>query len=361
MNLPTLKIRNMPDRAHTTPNYINFVQSIKESLNFGDSRSENLTLKTILLACMDNSYVEGSSQLTNISGQTVRNHLRDKNPEGLLQINADLIATMREKGLFRKPLIVAMDWHDEMYYGDIDAYGVIGTKNKAGTNYAYEYATASIVVKGIRFVIAAIPVMKRTILDMVSRLLDIIESHGIKISSLLMDGGFFSADLINYLNSIGMNFVMHAPKLGKECKGEEIDVEYRTSSHNRRKKDQASFSVVSIYGHTRKGWILYVFATNMDISPEKLLKLYRKRWGIETGYRMIRKFLARTTSKRHNIRLLYFYLAILLYNMWVLMNIVARVKIIAENLKVFIASKLIEANPFVTNLVQSNGHSGGDF
>ena len=61
---------------------------------------------------------------------------------------------MREKGLFRKPLTVAMDWHDEMYYGDIDAYGVIGTKNKAGTNYAYEYATASIVVKGIRFVIA---------------------------------------------------------------------------------------------------------------------------------------------------------------------------------------------------------------
>ena len=38
------------------------------------------------------------------------------------------------------------------------------------------------------------------------------------------------------------------------------------------------------------------------------------------GYRMIRKFLARTTSKRHNIRLLYFYLAILLYNMFVAVN-----------------------------------------
>ena len=361
MNLPTLKIRNMPDRAHTTPNYINFVQSIKESLNFGDSRSENLTLKTILLACMDNSYVEGSSQLTNISGQTVRNHLRDKNPEGLLQINADLIATMREKGLFRKPLTVAMDWHDEMYYGDIDADGVIGTKNKAGTNYAYEYATASIVVKGIRFVIAAIPVRERTNLDMVSRLLDIIESHGIRISSLLMDGGFFSADLINYLNSTGMNFVMHAPKLKKACGNMEGDMKYTTKVHHRKKSEQATFRVVSVYGRSRKGWILYVFATNMDISPKDILKLYRKRWGIETGYRMIRKFLARTTSKRHSIRLLYFYLAILLYNMWVLMNIVVRVKIIAENLKVFIASKLIESNPFVTNPVRSNGHSGGDF
>ncbi len=95
MHLPSLMTRNMPDRAHTAGDYINFMQSVKESLNFGDSRSENLTLKTILLACMDNSYVEGSSQLTNISGQTVRNHLRNKNPEGLLHINADLIGTMR--------------------------------------------------------------------------------------------------------------------------------------------------------------------------------------------------------------------------------------------------------------------------
>ncbi|EQD59062.1 hypothetical protein B2A_04127 [mine drainage metagenome] len=76
---------------------------------------------------------------------------------------------------------------------------------------------------------------------------------------------------------------------------------------------------------------------------------------------MIRKFLAKTTSKRHNIRLLYFYLAILLYNTWVLMNIVSRVEIIADNMRVFIASKLIGTNPFVTNLVQSNRHPGGDF
>ena len=71
---------------------------------------------------------------------------------------------------------------------------------------------------------------------------------------------------------------------------------------------------------------------------------------------MIREFLARTTSKRHNTRPLYFYLAILLYNMRVLINIVVWVKIIAENLKVFIASKPIEANPFVTNPVQSKRH-----
>ena len=48
---------------------------------------------------------------------------------------------------------------------------------------------------------------------------------------------------------------------------------------------------------------MYILATNIDIPPIRVLKFFKKRWGIETGYRMIRKFLARTTSKRWRIRL----------------------------------------------------------
>ena len=128
----------------------------------------------------------------------MRNHFRNKDPEGRLLINSNLIVTMKEKGTFRKPLNVAVDWHDEMYYGNTETDGIIGSKNKAGTNYAYEYATASIVVEGIRFVIAIIPILQRRNLNMVSRLLKITKLHGIRISVILMDGG--SIDLINYLN-----------------------------------------------------------------------------------------------------------------------------------------------------------------
>ena len=210
MNTTLSLMRNMPGRSFTTGDYINFVQLIRESTGFKNSKSENLTFNTILLASMTNSYVEGSSKLTGISGQTVRNHLKNKNPEGLLQINAGLITAMKKKGIFRKPLKIAIDWHDEMYYGDIEADGVVGTKNKQGTNYAYEYATASVVLNGIRFAIAIIPVTERTALNMVYRLIEIIESCGIRIDVLLMDGGFFSTDLINYLNSIRINFIIHA-------------------------------------------------------------------------------------------------------------------------------------------------------
>lgn len=172
--------------------------------------------------------------------------------------------------------------------------------------------------------------------------------------------GFFSTDLINYLNSIHINFIIHAPKYGKECNGEEIDMEYTTSSDKRRKGEQATFRMVSIYGHNKRR-ILYVFATNTDTAPRNILKMYRKRWGIETGYRMIRKFLARTTSKRYNVRLLYFYLAIVLYNIWVLVNILSMVNIIADNMRICIASKLIRINPLYTSIVNSESYTGGDF
>jgi len=69
---------------------------------------------------------------------------------------------------------------------------------------------------------------------------------------------------------------------------------------------------------------------------------------------MFRKSLARATSKRHNVRLIYFYLAIHLYNVLIVLNMGSRVRTITDNLRIFIAPILIKANPFATNPVQPN-------
>jgi hypothetical protein len=49
-------------------------------------------------------------------------------------------------------------------------------------------------------------------------------------------------------------------------------------------------------------------------------RMFRKRFAIETSYRMINQFLPKTTSKLYSLRKLYFYLAVLLYNIWVFIN-----------------------------------------
>ena len=43
---------------------------------------------------------------------------------------------------------------------------------------------------------------------------------------------------------------------------------------------------------------------------------YRKRWGIETGYRQIEEIRPRTTSRDDVFRMMLFYTALLFYNLW---------------------------------------------
>jgi putative transposase len=50
--------------------------------------------------------------------------------------------------------------------------------------------------------------------------------------------------------------------------------------------------------------------------------LYSKRWGIETSYRVKKhSFRAKTTSKNYYIRLFYFLFSVLMYNLWILCDI----------------------------------------
>ena len=85
-----------------------------------------------------------------------------------------------------------------------------------------------------------------------------------------------------------------------------------------------------------------VFATNLDPGqgtedwPKPLTSLtqeeaetlwavrlgetYRKRWGIETGYRVKKDFRAKTCSVNPSIRFVFLFLSIILYNTWALLN-----------------------------------------
>ena len=69
------------------------------------------------------------------------------------------------------------------------------------------------------------------------------------------------------------------------------------------------------------------FATNIPRSDilwniQRLPKDYRMRWGIESGYVGVEQFRARTTSRNHTLRLLYFFYALILYNAWLLANLI---------------------------------------
>ncbi len=64
-----------------------------------------------------------------------------------------------------------------------------------------------------------------------------------------------------------------------------------------------------------------VFCTNLACWRNKLTEYYSFRWGIETGYRCVEDFAAKTCSTHPVVRLFLFYFAVALYNAWVVVNL----------------------------------------
>jgi len=306
---------SIPRKGDRAKAYLYFKEWVGRFFEFDGARKEDDVVRVVLLASLNNGYVEGSAKLLDLCGQTVRNHLRYQDPSSFLQVNHELVDRMKRLGALSKPLTLAIDWHDEMYYGDPEAEGVAGTRRRRGSHYAYRFATASVLLDGERLTLAATPIVNEPVIDHVKKLLTQVSELGVKVKLLLFDRGYYSVDLIRYLNSLEAVYVIQLPSRIKGLKGGE-DRMYTTKTHKRRRGEQVSFRLVTL----READRLFLFATNTSLKPEEIREQFRKRWGIETSYRVIRKFHAKTTSKLYRLRILYFYLAVVLYNLWVLLN-----------------------------------------
>ena len=310
---------------------------------FADRLEE--TLRVVTLAALNNAYVEGTAASLGQCGQTMRNRLRQQDPSGFLPANEGLIKKMRARGAFSKPVPLAIDAHDEMFYGDPAADGVVGTQRKRGTNYAYRFATASVLTEGQRVTVAVVPLTTGPVVDHVRRLVEQVSALGIRIEYLLLDRGYYSAELIRYLESSGIRYVVHMPAHTRLEAGQ--DRVYTSRSHRRREDEQATFRLVTMM----ESGELYAFATNHGLTPRGIRRAFRQRWGIETAYRMIRMFLPRTTSKAYRTRVLYFFTAVLLYNLWVLLNFRRKVHVIVEAVK-------LEASLHILTMIEACGDGG---
>ncbi|MDG6928076.1 MAG: hypothetical protein JRN10_07765 [Nitrososphaerota archaeon] len=119
-------------RSNIGKSYLLYVnEAIDESMDFNSWDNESIK-KVVMLAAVTNSYVEGSSSFLDLCGNTIRYNLKQQNPDAIMEYNDKLISKMKELGVFKKPAIVAIDWHDIMFYGDPEAEGVKGDTGKEG-------------------------------------------------------------------------------------------------------------------------------------------------------------------------------------------------------------------------------------
>ncbi len=314
-------------------------------------------ISLLVNASILNTYAEGMSNVSRKlgnhtpTGETALTYFKTIDRYELQSVVSivleEQVDELRRKGLLKRPVPIAFDWHDEMFYGDENAEMVNGTKPKDGSCYAYQFLTASVLVDGRRLTIVLAPVKSRKhLLDYVKDALNRIRNAGIMAKYLLFDGGFSSLDLPAYLEANGYQYAIRfTPN----------SVTKRMNLRDGQAKEypcERPFRIVRADDKEKKkrgrkdgaGPLTYLFATNMVCKARRILRRYKDRWGVETTYRKHNEFLAKTTSKNYVVRLLYYAVSICIYNVWCLFNVHARRHVIVLEAKVYL---LLAASSFL--------------
>jgi hypothetical protein len=248
--------------------------------------------------------------------------------------------------LFNVPIMAAADKHDiPRHDPNVDKGFLRRGKRKDGTTRFETYATLQCVEEGRRAQIAC----EQTGLfdenaDVIESLVTRSRLEGIRIYLLLVDREFFSSKVMNRMNNkLRQRFLTPCKltsgvkrALEEYARGERKMISRYTLNPSAKEEDHdqepASFNLVILpkagCGNDEKdpSKKFIPFATNISLGDilwnvRRLPKDYRHRWGIESGYIGVEEFRARTTSRNHSLRLLFFYYALILYNAWLLANL----------------------------------------
>ena len=235
----------------------------------------------------------------------------------------------RKVNLFdiRKHYDVAIDFTEWYFYGDRGATMVVGKEPDRGTSKCYKFATINIVESGKRFTVLALPVGPFDIKEEILRKLLNYVLERIKIQRVYIDRGFCDSNSIKVFNHLHLKYLMPATKISTVRSILEITPAPCVIKDFEMK--DVTFNLVIVEEEDNNGMMVKrAFATNEtyeenDVNlTERLFFLYSKRWGIETSYRVKKhSYLPKTTSKNYLIRLFYFMFSVLLYNLWILADI----------------------------------------
>ncbi len=234
-------------------------------------------------------------------------------------------------GWKEKELVLAFDHTDEDFYGDVQGLSIHGWTGEHGVTGKFKFLTCSIVSDEIPEKIPLISIPAH-IGDYKSyailHCLDLIKPYIGKIQLILFDRGFYDKDLMYELSKSLFPYLIFVPKsrdkkeiLYSMDKGEQVMIVHDFTIN----KDKSQYNgetilafMRAIYDPKSEKDYDWVFATNLEeIILSTLIKTYKKRWRIETGYRVQDEARIKCKSKEMKIRYFLFVFQQMLQTQWV--------------------------------------------
>jgi len=338
--IPNFDFKLAPNVTYTQKDIIlttTYYASKNQSAESGvlDLKLKNVNSDNKLYYLLESCFDDNISSPDRILSQIKKQNINDFTI-AFDNIIKELVSCAKRLGFLKKKVTLAIDFNEDPYYGNTNNPYVLGTKRKAGTSYCFKYASICVVERKKRFTLGVLPVSPFTDKEDIVKIFMKKARKYVRISKVLLDREFYAVKVIDLLKCHENNFIMPAVKT-KTIKREilryhnggrkQVSDYIVTDTNNKKTK----VKLIILKSKVKKPKTIYdkyfVLITNIRMQSKYLItqipKEYKKRWGIETSYRVKGYFRAKTTCTEYTVRYYYFVLSAILYNIWILFNLLA--------------------------------------
>ncbi len=295
----------------------------------------DMIFNVLIKASAENSSLEAAcADLEETAdSNTIREYLNAALPiqelrEQEKQVNTTL-ACCTPEDLVRTEIEIAIDFHDEPFYGKQESIRKVTCAGQAkkGTTHFVRIATAYIIWRQVRLTLAVRYVLPEDdTLTTLKFLLKRLKKLGFAAKVLYMDKGFASTGIIQYLTAQQQPALIACPIRGKQggtralCRGRSsYSTTYTFTDGTRTNIAMKASLVPNASGKLRRKWLAFILIL-LDWTPDKVYQEYRRRFGIECSYRLLRRVRAATTSRNPSLRFFLLGIGSILVNAWVFLR-----------------------------------------
>ena len=222
---------------------------------------------------------------------------------------------------------LAFDATHEPFYGKTRGLYIFDTPPDKKYDGEFRYITVCLITRNKQIPLMALPLTHGSQTKLVIDLLKYCQTLFKKIRLALFDRGFYIGELIDYLESSRIKYIILVPeKKGKIKEYLEETKELGKYKHQiKYSKDKSCWTpkttivICKQIGKNSNGNLIdWIFASNIKFSTRvEYVYYYKKRWQIETNYRVEDEARIKSKSTNYLIRYFYFLVSLLFHLLWI--------------------------------------------
>ena len=308
------------------------LKMIKKHINYALGLSDDKyeitgyeLIPSLLEASAYNTYIETVSNKTDTLYLRCKESLISMMTYAYLNYIKGLSAKFK---LNDKPIILAFDYTEEDFYGEVQGFDIHGWTGKDAITGKFKFLTCSIVSDDIpeKIPLISIPIrIGHYKSSVILHCLSLIKEYIGEIKLILFDRGFYDNDLMFELTKWNYPYLIFVRKLEEYKKlFEELEDKktifvhnYTVSKNNNEGENYLAF-LKQIYDSRSDKNYDWIFATNVEkVALSNLLETYKKRWRIETQFRVHDEAKIKCKSKDMKVRYFLFMYEQMLQTIWI--------------------------------------------